>query len=472
VRESGIVVIGGGIAGVTAALEAAEAGYDVTIVEQNPYLGGRVAQLYRYFPKLCPPYCGLEINFRRIRDNPRVRFHTMARVERIAGGPGNFDVTVTLAPRFVNDRCTACNACVPVCPVERPDEFNFGLGTTRAIYLAHELAFPMKYAIDASVCRLTECARCVDACEYGAIDLAMTPRTLTLRAGAVVVATGWKPYDASRIDNLGFGTHPDVITNVMMERLAAPNGPTRGRIVRPSNGAEVQTAVFVQCAGSRDVNHLGYCSGVCCLASLKEATYLRERNPHSRAHVFYIDLRTPGTYEHFARKVLSDEGITVQKGKVARIAADRATGKLVVEAEDVRSARKIELRSVDLVVLASGMVSSLADGAPGGPVALDLDGFVIDAPGTDGIFAAGCAKGPFDVATSVQDATAAAAQAIETIRSLGGGLRQSTDRKGYAPSNSPADARRSSEARSSLPPPVDCAGEARARTRPPTGATG
>jgi quinone-modifying oxidoreductase subunit QmoA len=418
VRESKIVVIGGGIAGVTAALEAAEAGYDVTIVEKNPYLGGRVAQLYQYFPKLCPPYCGLEINFRRIRDNPRIRFHTMAEVERIGGGPGNFDVTVKLNPRYVNDRCTACNACVPVCPVERSNAFNLGMGKTKAIYLAHEMAFPMKYAIDASVCQLTRCARCVEACEYGAIDLTMTPRTITLKAGAVVVATGWKPYDAGRIDNLGFGTHPDVITNVMMERLAAPNGPTRGRILRPSNGEEVQSAVFVQCAGSRDVNHLGYCSGICCLASLKEATYLRARNPESRAHVFYIDLRTPGTYEFFAQKVLSDDRITVQKGKVARISADPVSGKLVVEAENILSAEKVKL-SVDLVVLASGMVSSLADGAPSGPVALDRDGFVIDAPGSEGIFAAGCAKGPYDVATSVQDATAAAALAIETIQMTG-----------------------------------------------------
>jgi quinone-modifying oxidoreductase subunit QmoA len=409
-----ILVIGGGIAGISAALEAAEAGYDVTIIEKNPYLGGRVAQLYRYFPKLCPPYCGLEINFRRIKDNPRIRFHTMAEVEGIAGRPGNFDVTVVLHPRYVNDRCTACNACVPVCPVERPNAFNFGMGKTKAIYLAHEMAFPMKYAIDESACRLTECARCVEACQYDAIDLAMKPRTLTLKAGAIIIATGWDPYDASRIDNLGFGTYPDVITNVMMERLAAPNGPTKGKILRPSNGQEVQSAVFIQCAGSRDQNHLGYCSGICCLASLKEATYLRERNPNARAHIFYIDLRTPGTYEFFQKKVLSDDHIRITKGKVARITEDPTTRQLVVEAEDILSPAKTRL-TVDLVVLASGMVSSLAQRAPAGPVALDGDHFVLATQTGDGIFAAGCAKAPVDVATSVQDATAAAALAIETI---------------------------------------------------------
>jgi len=410
-----IVVIGGGIAGVSAALEAAEAGYEVTIVEKNPYLGGRVAQLYRYFPKLCPPYCGLEINFRRIKDNPRIRFHTMAEVEKISGRPGSFDVTVVLHPRYVNDRCTACNACVAVCPAERPNAFNFGMGKTKAIYLAHELAFPVKYAIDDRACHLTECAKCVEVCEYGAIDLTMPPKTMTLRAGAIIIATGWDPYDAGRIDNLGFGTYPDVITNVMMERLAAPNGPTKGKILRPSNGREVESAVFVQCAGSRDQSHLGYCSGICCLASLKEATYLRERNPQARAHIFYIDLRTPGTYEFFQQKVRRDDHVTIMKGKVARVTADPASGQLVVEAEDVLAAGKTRL-SVDLVVLASGMVSSLARGAPAGPVALDGDHFVLAAQTGEGIFAAGCARAPVDVATSVQDATAAAALAIETIQ--------------------------------------------------------
>jgi quinone-modifying oxidoreductase subunit QmoA len=409
-----ILVVGGGIAGITAAVEAAEAGYDVVIVEKEPYLGGRVVQLYKYFPKLCPPYCGMEINFRRIKDNSQIRFHTLAEVERISGRPGNFDVTVRLNPRYVNDRCTACNACVAVCPAERPNAFNFGMGKTKAIYLAHELAFPMKYAIDESACRLTECAKCVEVCEYGAIDLTMQAKALTLKVGAVIIATGWTPYDASRIDNLGFGKYPDVITNVMMERLAAPNGPTKGKILRPSNGREVQSAVFIQCAGSRDLNHLGYCSGICCLASLKEATYLRERNPDARAHIFYIDLRTPGTYEFFSKKVLGDDHITITKGKVAKVSQEPGTGQLIVEAEDILSAEKTRL-PVDLVVLASGMVSSLADGKMAGAVALDKDHFVVEEQSGEGIFAAGCAKAPVDVATSVQDATAAAALAIETI---------------------------------------------------------
>ena len=410
-----ILVVGGGIAGITAAVEAAEAGYEVYLVEKNPYLGGRVAQLYKYFPKLCPPYCGLEINFQRIRKEPRIRVFTLAEVEKIEGRPGSFDVAVVLHPRYVNDRCTACNACVAVCPVDRPNDFNFGMGTTRAIYLPHEMAFPMKYVIDDKTCKLAECAKCVEVCQYQAIDLGMQPRTLTLKVGAVIMATGWKPYDASRIDNLGFGRHPNVITNVMMERLAAPNGPTRGRILRPSDGKPVESAVFVQCAGSRDVNHLGYCSSICCLASLKEATYLREQNPGAKAYVFYIDLRTPGTYEFFSKKVLGDANIAIMKGKVARVAEDPVTRDLTVEVEDILLGEKRKL-TVDLVVLATGMAPSLEGTPPAAGVKLDGDSFVVPDASGEGIFAAGCARSPVDVATATQEGTAAALRAIQTIQ--------------------------------------------------------
>ncbi len=410
-----VLVIGGGIAGITAAVEAAEAGYEAVIVEKNPYLGGRVAQLNRYFPKLCPPYCGLEINFQRIRRERRIRVFTLAEVEAVGGRAGAFDVTVRLEPRYVNDRCTACNECVPVCPVDRPNAFNHGLGTTKAIYLAHEMAFPMKYVIDPAACKFAECARCVAACRYDAIDLTMQPRTLGLRVGAVVVATGWKPYEAARIDNLGFGRYPNVITNVMMERLAAPNGPTRGKILRPSDGRPVRTAAFIQCAGSRDVTHLGYCSSICCLASLKEAVFLREQNPEARAHIFYIDLRTPGTYEFFAKKVLSDPHVEIMKGKVARVTEDPATRDLTVEAEDILSAAKTTL-TVDLVVLATGMAPSLGGAPPPAGVSVDADGFVVADASSEGVVAAGCARGPVDVATAAQEGTAAALRAIQAIQ--------------------------------------------------------
>ncbi|HBK81365.1 MAG TPA: heterodisulfide reductase subunit A [Nitrospinae bacterium] len=410
-----ILVVGGGIAGITAALEAAEAGYEVFLVEKEPYLGGRVAQLNKYFPKLCPPYCGLEINFQRMKKNPQIRFATLAEVESISGGPGNFDVTIKQHPRYINDRCTACNACVPVCPVDRPNAFNFGMDTTKAVYLPHEMAFPMKYVIDDSVCTLTECAKCVEACEYDAIDLNMVSKTFDLKVGAIIMATGWMPYDATRIDNLGFGRYSDVITNVMMERLAAPNGPTKGKIVRPSDGKPVNSVAFIQCAGQRDETHLGYCSGICCLASLKQATYVRERNPESRSYIFYIDLRTPGTYKFFSKKILSDPNISTLKGKVARIIEDPATKELIVEAEDILLAEILRVK-VDLVVLATGMVSSAEEKKTAADLQYDKDHFLLTEQPAPGIFAAGCARGPVDVATAVQDATAAALKSMRTIQ--------------------------------------------------------
>jgi len=186
-----ILVVGGGISGLTSALEAAEIGYEVFLVEKNPYLGGRVAQLNQYFPKLCPPTCGLEINFRRIKDNPRIKVLTLGEVEKVDGTSGNYNVTVKLNPRFINEDCTACNDCVDVCPVERENTFNFNMDKTKAIYRPFEMSFPMRYVVDSSVCRGSECNKCVEACKYNAIDLNTEAKTINLNVGAIVWATGW-----------------------------------------------------------------------------------------------------------------------------------------------------------------------------------------------------------------------------------------------------------------------------------------
>ncbi|MDA8072005.1 MAG: CoB--CoM heterodisulfide reductase iron-sulfur subunit A family protein [Actinomycetota bacterium] len=413
--SDGILVVGGGIAGITAALEAAEAGVQVYLVEKSAHLGGRVAQLARYFPKLCPPTCGLEINYRRLRENRDVHVFTTAEVEEIRGEPGHYEATIRRHPRYVNDRCTACGACSAPCPVERPNPFDYGMSTTKTISLGHEMAFPMKYSIDASTCLFDDCAKCVDACPYGAVDLHMEEERIQLEVGAVVVATGWQPYDAGAIANLAFGHYPDVVTNVMLERMLAENGPTAGQVLRPSDGTPVRSAAFVQCAGSRDRLHLGYCSSICCLASLKEASLLLERNPEATAHVFFIDLRTPGTYEAFATKVLAHPNVRTTKGKVADILQDPDSGQLVVVADDMVAGAMRRL-PVDLVVLASGMEPSLTQGRPAAEVAYDPDGFVAEGADGGGIFAAGCARAPVDVATATLDATAAAMRAIRVLR--------------------------------------------------------
>jgi len=409
-----ILVVGGGMSGITAALEAAEAGYDVVLVEKNPYLGGRVAQLHQYFPKLCPPNCGLEINFKRMRINPRIRFFTMAEVEKISGEEGDYDVGIKISPRYINEKCTCCGKCTEVCEVELGNPFNFGMDKIKAAYLPHEFAFPMRYVMDPSIAGTEEGKKCHDACEYGAIDLDMSETHFDLKVGAIVWAAGWEPYDASNVEYYGFGEYENVITNVMLERLASFNGPTEGKILRPSDGKAVKTVAFIQCAGSRDENHLPYCSGICCLASMKQATYIREQYPDCDVSIFFIDIRALDRLEDFYTKVQEDEKITFIKSKIANITEDEETGALMLEGENTNTGQQIRM-NFDLVVLATGMVPNQISTAPSPNVSCDEYGFLTYDPEKAGIYGAGCVRRPTDVASSVQDATAAALKAIQSI---------------------------------------------------------
>jgi len=414
-HEKNILVIGGGISGLTTACEAAEAGYNVVLVEKDPFLGGRVTRMNQYFPKLCPPACGLEINFKRIRFSDRITYYTMAEIENISGQSGNYVVTIKARPRYVNDKCTSCGACAEACPVEIPNDFNAGLSTRKAAYLPYEQAFPMQYVIDEGACKKGDCTACKDACKYDAIDLDMKPDTIAVEASAIVLAAGWKPYDAGKIDNLGFSTSKNIITNVMMERIASLGGPTHGKITRPSDGKEAKRVAFVQCAGSRDENHLAYCSAVCCLASLKQATYVREQYKDSEVTMFYIDIRTPGTsYERFLNKIKEDENVKLIKGKVAKVHEDPATGDVIVEAEDIYGGGKIR-EPFDLCVLATGMEPMISGVKLPSEVKINENGFAVMGKDQKGIFAVGCAKDPVDVAKSVQGATGAALKAIQTV---------------------------------------------------------
>lgn len=414
-KRGSVLVIGGGISGVTAAIEASEAGCHVVLVEKNPFLGGRVAASHQYFPKLCPPSCGLEINFRRLRTSPRIRCLTLSEVEQISGGPGRYRATIRRRPRRVNNKCTVCGACVEACPVERPDEFNYGMSSTKAIYLPYPMAYPTQYVIDGSVCPGDECGKCVPACPYGAIELDMQPETIQVEAQAVIWATGWEPPDAAKIEGLGFGIYPNVITNVMMERLASVDGPTGGKIQRPSDGKEIESIAFVQCAGSRDENYLKYCSGVCCMASLKQSRYVRQQYPGARIHIFYIDIRAPGRLEDFYAQSQKDEKLQLVKGKVAKITEDAASGDLTIEAEDTLSGERVS-QKVNLVVLATGIVP--ADAAVrverDGGLRKDEHGFLTSEQPLAGLLAAGCAKRPADVASCVRDATGAALKALQS----------------------------------------------------------
>ena len=407
-----ILVVGGGISGMTTAIEASEAGCEVVLVEKNPSVGGRVTQMYQYFPKLCPPVCGLEINTRRLRAEDNIRTITTAEVEKITGEPGNYTVTVRHNPRGVNEKCTNCGACSDVCPVERPNDYNYGLDKTKAIYLPFEAAWPPRFAIDFNSCEGSSCGKCVEVCEYQAIDLDAKATTEDIEVAAVVFATGWEPYNAANIENLGFGKYPNVVTNVMMERMAALTGPTGGQIKRPSDGKDIESVAFVQCAGSRDENYLSHCSGVCCSATLKQTTYLREQYPDAQIYIFYIDIRTPGRLEDFYVDRQADEKLTLIKGKVAKIEEAAATGNLTVEAEDTIGGSRIR-QEVGLVVLATGMVPSAIEAQLPSELVKDEHGFLVAEQAQPGLLAAGCAKRPVDVATSVRDATGTALKALQ-----------------------------------------------------------
>ncbi len=403
-----ILVVGGGIAGMTAALEAAEVGREVILCERRPYLGGRVAQLYRYFPKLCPPACGLEINYKRIKANPRLQVLTLTEVVSVSGSEGAFKVTLRSSPRYVNEKCTCCGKCAEACALEVPDLFNYGMSTVKAAHLPHANAFPARYVLEPELVAKRELAEKVKAaCEPGAIDLEESGKSFELEVGAIVWATGWDPYDPTGVQYYGFGKHPDVITNVMMERLAALDGPTGGKILRRSDGAAPQHVVFVQCAGSRDEHHLAHCSGVCCLASLKQATYVREQLPESKVTICYIDIRTPDRLEDFYLKVQQDPAVAFVKSKIADISAKG--DKLLLHGEDTLAGKRVQLEA-DLVVLATGIVPCRPDES----LKVDENGF-LTRDQVAGYGVAGCAVAPVEVSSTVQDGTAAALRAIQSL---------------------------------------------------------
>jgi quinone-modifying oxidoreductase subunit QmoA len=402
-----LMVIGAGIAGITAALEAAEAGAEVILVEKAPAIGGRVLRIYHYFPKLCPPACGMEINTKRLEKNPRLSVLTDAQLKAAIREGDGWKVTVATEPRYVNDNCTNCGECSKVCPAKVADPFNLDMIEVPAIRPYLPDAWPRRYYMTRSACP-EGCDKCVKACKYNAIDLDAKPVEQTFTVGAMVLATGWKPYPLEKLTELGGGSIKDVIANVQMERMASLNGPTGGKILRPSDNQPPKKVAFVQCAGSRDVKHLPYCSAVCCLASLKQAIYVREQLPESEVTIYYIDRRAPGRNEDVLTKVAGMDGVKLVKGKVGKIEQSGSGMKLRLEDTE---ANKLFDAEADLVVLATGMVSNLGDAALPFDVSMDADGFGLDDP-QNGIFVAGVTRRPEDVAASVRDATGAAAKAL------------------------------------------------------------
>ena len=399
------VIIGGGISGITAAVELAEAGREVVLVEKEPTLGGNVSRFNNYFPKLCPPACGLEINYQRIRSNTRITTYTGAEVIEITGTEGDFRAKVALQPQMINDHCTACGKCAEVCPEERPLEPGSGV-VQKAAYINGGLAFPMKYTIDPESCTGTSCGKCLEVCEYDAIDLEAKSTSIELRAHRVIVATGWQSYAAERLENYRYTEEPDVVTNLEFEKILAACTRENKKLTRPSDGKEPGTIAFVQCAGSRDVNHLPYCSAVCCPASVKHALTLSESWPGVTTEVFYIDLRLTGRNEKLLKQAEEKEKITFTKGKVGKINRGEEGG-LLLEVEDIMAGKK-RIEPFDMVVLATGIVPN-----PQLPLLSTNEYGFCDSKQVSGIYPAATCKRPMDVSSSVKDATSAAIKTMQ-----------------------------------------------------------
>lgn len=413
-----ILVVGGGISGMTTALEAAEAGKQVILVEKRSYVGGRVTQLYKYFPKLCFPTCGLEINQRRTKMNRNITVLTMSEVTSLTGSEGDYTASIKISPRYVNENCTACGACEDAVEAEFDDEHNYGLSKHKGAYRAHRMAYPERYVIEPGMIGTADAEKAKAACKYDAIDLDMKEEMVDLKVGAVVYATGWRPYDANKIQPYGYDRFPNVVTSVEFERMKDPMGPTGGKVLRPSDGKEAKDIAFIQCAGSRDRNYLKHCSRICCMATLKQTTYVSEMDD-GKSTVYYIDIRAIDRFEDFYKKVQADEKVSFIKSKPAFITEEAESRNPVVQGVNTEGYHRYATPH-ELVVLAIGMEPSVdASTLPEG-ISINEHGFIENDGTNGGIFAAGCASDALDVNRAVQSATACALKAIQVVNRVAG----------------------------------------------------
>ena len=419
-----VLVIGGGIAGIQSALDMAEQGLRVHLVERLPSIGGRMAQLDKTFPTNDCSTCILSPKMVDCARHPNIILHTYSQVQAVSGEAGAFRVRVLKHARYVDeDLCTGCGECAQKCPRRVPDDFNMGLSRRRAIYLYFPQAVPMVMTIDPQHCTyLTKgkCGLCQQVCQAGAIDFEQQDRELELEVGAIVVATGYDFYDPSPLGQYHYHHYPNVITALEYERLISASGPTGGHLTRPSDGEPARTIGFVQCTGSRHVHHNRYCSTVCCVHSTKEAVLAWEHDHQTHSYIFYTDLRGSGKgFREYMDRAGQQYNTTYVHGRVAQILEDDARNP-IIKYEDALTLRPQRM-TVDLAVLATSLVPR-----HDAPQLAEVLGFELDEFGfartdpfapTDtsrpGILACGCCLGPADIPQSVAQASAAAARAAE-----------------------------------------------------------
>jgi heterodisulfide reductase subunit A len=418
-----ILIIGGGIAGITAALELGYLGFKVHLVERKPSIGGNMAKLTKVFPTLDCAQCILTPRMAEVGRNPNVNLLTYAEVQEVSGRPGNYAIKVFMKPRGVDvEKCRSCGVCTKVCPVTVPDEFNEGLSQRKAAYIEFPQAVPSAYTIDFDAC--TKCRKCEQLCPAKAITIDDPGKTVDLYVGAIILATGYKLYDAKNLEIYGYGNYKDVITMMDLERFVSATGPTGGYVKR-ADGSDVKKMAIVLCAGSRDKNYIPYCSRICCMYSLKQAFVLKKMLGID-VTIYYIDIRATGKgYEDLYWRD-EEAGVLFVKGKVAEVYKNNGNGRLVVLAEDTLTGETRE-DEYDMVALATPMVapSGLKELADKMKVSIGEDGFITEKhPKLDpvdtlvtGVFVGGCAISPKDVRDTVSDGLGAAAKASLFLKS-------------------------------------------------------
>ncbi len=418
------LVVGGGVAGIQAALDLADTGYEVFLVEKEPSIGGRMAQIDKTFPTMDCSICILAPKMSDVGHHPNITLLTNSEVQEVQGYIGNFKVKVLKKPRYVTDDCSACNDCSEVCPVTAPNEFDVGLASRRAIYTPFAQAVPATYIIDRSLCLnkdgVMACDKCIKACEREAIDFNLEPETLELNVGTIIVATGAEVFDPSTRANYEYTRAPNVITSLEFERLINAGGPSGGNLVRPSDMKQPESVAFIQCVGSRSEKSNPYCSNVCCMNTIKDSLLIKEHWPDVKVHVFYVDIRAFGKSFEDLYKRAKKENVNFIRGLPAKVVEDWQTHDLWLIGENTLQKELYKLK-VGMVILSVGIEPRRDSDVVQRLFTLSRtsNGFFmeahpklkpVDAP-TGGVFLAGCSESPKDIKDSVTQASAAAARA-------------------------------------------------------------
>lgn len=425
-----VLVIGGGISGIQAALDCADADIDVVVVEKDATIGGKMARLDKTFPTIDCSSCVLSPKMVDIAQNEKIKLYAYSEIEKISGYVGNYTVTIRKKTTYVDwESCTGCGECVEKCPQKDRDDFNEGLGSRKAISIPFPQAIPRRAKINPAACRFLlsgKCGVCAKICKAGSIKYDMKDEFIEEKVGAIITATGYELYDYKKLPEYGYGENPDIITSLQYERLLSASGPTGGHIKRPSDNLEPKNIVFVQCVGSRDRSiDRPLCSSFCCMYTAKQAILTKDHIPSSNSYVFYMDIRAGGkAYDEFTRRAIEEYDVQYIRGRVSivqpTICEDGVT-RYVVRGADTLLGEQVEVLA-DMIVLAVGVqgtdnADALAEKLR---ISYDADGFYLEGhvklkpveTNTAGVFLAGVCQGPKDIPASVAQGSAAAAKAI------------------------------------------------------------